>query len=76
MASKEAHMDRPMVNVYEPDAEGVEKLVYRPMNDEEYAEHKARVEAAANRPEPEHPVITAVRNMSDKDKAVLKELLL
>lgn len=37
--------NRPRVNAYEADAYGVERLVYRPMTDEEYAQHLADVEA-------------------------------
>lgn len=65
--------DRPMVNVYEPDDEGVEQLVFRPMNDEEYAVWEA--DRAVEAPAPVNPVIEAVRSMSDEDRAALRELL-
>ena len=67
--------DRPMVNVYEPDADGVEQLVYRAMNDEEFAEYETRQAAAASAPEPEHHILAAVRSMSDEERAALRELL-
>lgn len=66
-------MDRPMVSVYEPDADGVEQLVYRPMNDEEFADYEARQATVA--PNPEHAILAAVRDMSDADRAALRELL-
>jgi hypothetical protein len=64
-----------MINTYEPDTEGVEQLVYRPMNDEEYAQFQLDREAAKNAPDPEHPVLSAVRSMSDEDKAALRSAL-
>ena len=38
-------LERPMVNVYELDADGVEHLVYRQMNDTEYADWQAQQKA-------------------------------
>lgn len=66
---------RPMVSTYEPDADGVEQLVYRLMDDVEFEgwqARQARAEVAANAPESEHPIITAVKSLSDAEK---KELL-
>lgn len=37
---------RPMVDVYEPDENGVEHLVYRAMNDDEYAQWQVEQVAA------------------------------
>lgn len=68
-------MDRPMVNVYELDADGIEKLIYRPMNDEELADWEARQAENASISESEHPVLAAVRSMSDEDKAALRAAL-
>lgn len=72
-------MDRPMINVYEPDAEGVEQLVYRPMNDEEFAQweadvaaHEAYLKAEVEKP---HPLIEQIASLSEADKAAIKELL-
>ena len=72
-------MDRPMINTYEPDTEGVEQLVYRPMNDEEFAQWKkdvgdyqARMKAEAERV---HPLVEQVASLSEADKAALRELL-
>jgi hypothetical protein len=39
-----------MVAVYEEDEEGVEQLVHRPMNDEEYTELKERRKEWAKNP--------------------------
>ena len=68
-------MNRPMVNVYEPDEEGVEHLVYREMNDEEFKDHKARLKVAKNIPDMEHPLLTQIKNMSDEERQQLRELL-
>jgi hypothetical protein len=40
-----AEDERPIVNVYEEDENGNERLVTREMNDEEYAQHKEDVKA-------------------------------
>ena len=70
-------MDRPMVNAYETDGDGVEQLVYREMNDEEYevwqrdqvsAEEAAKAESI-------HPLVAQVQSMSDAERAQLLELL-
>jgi hypothetical protein len=66
---------RPMISTYEEDADGVEQLVYREMNDEEYKEYCELQEAHKNAPEPEHPLITQVKSMDKKDRAELKRLL-
>lgn len=68
---------KPMVNVYELDDEGVEQLVYREMNDEEFEVWTRDQEAAAafNVIEQEHPVLAQVRDMSSEDRAALKTLL-
>lgn len=48
-----ATSDRPMINVYEPDENGVEQLVYRPMNDAELAQWQLdQATAAAYVPPP------------------------
>lgn len=68
-------MNRPMVNVYEPDEEGVEHLVYREMNDEEFKDHKTRLKVAKNLTDMEHPLLTQVKSMSDEEKTMLRDLL-
>lgn len=40
-------VERPWVNCYEPDTDGVEQLVYRQMNDAEFAQWQADEAAAA-----------------------------
>lgn len=52
-------IDRPMVNVYEPDEKGVEQLVYRAMNDTEYAAWGLCV-AQVQQPQPDQPVPASV----------------
>lgn len=64
--------ERPFISTYETDESGVEHLVYRQANDEEWADIQARQEAAANAPAPENPVLAAVRRLSPDEK---KELL-
>lgn len=71
--------DRPMVNVYELDENGAEKLVYREMNAKEFKQRKrdekdamARRKAEDERP---HPLVEQVRDMSDEDRQQLRELL-
>lgn len=68
---------RPMVNVYEPDHKGVEQLVFRPMNDAEFADWQqvvADAKEAANNPPP-NPLVAQVAEMSDTDKAALRAAL-
>lgn len=67
-------MSRPMVNVYELD-EGVEQLVYREMNDEEFKDHKARLQATKEAEEPEHPLLMQVKNMTKEERQQLYSLL-
>lgn len=64
-----------MVNIYERDEQGIEQLVYREMNDEEFKDHKVRLKTAKNVPDMEHPLLTQVKGMSDEEKAILRELL-
>jgi hypothetical protein len=68
-----------MINIYEPDEDGVEQLVYREMNDEEFTEWKARVaayeaqlQAEQNRP---HPLIEQVQSMTEVERKQLRDLL-
>lgn len=68
--------ERPMINTYECDEQGVERLVYRPMNDEEFEDHKLLVKSYHAKESLEHPLITQVREMSDDERKTLKDLLL
>jgi hypothetical protein len=63
-----------MVSTYEPDENGVERLVYREMNDEEYADHKARKKEWKNRDQ-RHPFLKQVESMSTEERDELRKLL-
>lgn len=57
--------DRPMVNVYEGDPP---ELIYRPMNDNEYAQYQAdQQEAIDNPPPPPPPTPTEVATQMATD---------
>lgn len=66
-------MDRPMVNVPEGPNE---KNVYRPMNDEEFAQLQADI-AEQKRAESDasHPLIAQIESMSEDDKKALRAAL-
>lgn len=76
-------MTRPMVNVYEPGEDGVERLVYREMTDSEYeqwlADQQAAQQAAApSATDPRQIAVSladAIRSAPD-DPAALKAAIL
>jgi hypothetical protein len=67
---------RPYVDVPEGDNE---ENVHRPMNDEEYAQWQQDVKDFEERQAEEaaapHPIVAQVRQMSQKDRAALREAL-
>jgi hypothetical protein len=70
-------MERPMISTYELDDQSEEQLVYREMNDEEFEDYQQRVAEAEEReknPDP-HPLIAQVNEMSEEDRAALREAL-
>lgn len=67
--------NRPMVSTYEPDDGGVEQLVYREMNDEEFETWERDVEIVTNTPTPKHSIITQVTSMTSEERAELRQLL-
>lgn len=72
---------RPTVAVYEPDAEGVEQLVHRPMNDDEFAVWEndrdtfVAMQAADEEAAGKNPLVAQVEAMSDEERAQLRDLL-
>jgi len=71
-----ASPERPLVNVYESDEDGVEQLVHREMNDEEYEVWQALVaEAPTPIGEEPHPLLAAVETMTDEERQALRDLL-
>jgi hypothetical protein len=76
MAHTDLNGDVLMVNVYE-NIDGVETLVFREMNDEEYdAWLIGTKEPGAHRADDApHPLLEQIASLSDEDKAELKKLL-
>lgn len=68
--------DKPMINIYELDEEGVEQLVYREMTDEEYAQHQADIAALEEQAAAQvNSLVAAVEAMSDEERAQVADLL-
>jgi hypothetical protein len=63
--------ERPNIDYYEANADGIEQPVHRPMTDDEYAEHLQREQVITG----EHPLIAQVQAMSDDEKTTLREAL-
>jgi hypothetical protein len=61
-----------MINVYEGDPE---ELVFREMNDEEFAQWKRDAADAAAAPESDHPLLEQVKSMTPEERATLREML-
>ena len=70
---------KPMISTYEPDGNGVERLVRREMNPAEFKQWKSDVSDSRERRAAEearsHPLIEQLQSMSDEEIAELKRLL-